>query len=233
MEKEGKKKRIGMSKALEPDEFVKAMEEIESEVQIAFHSEAKVKELKEKQREDEGEGGEAPPRPGERGVRREVKRALVVIGALTGNGFVDTAMRNTALEALSDFNDRGYETTLLDQPMCTEVQSFLSDPNMKAFCFVGHGGDKKAGDSGDAKPGGRNGNDTMWPNGGEVISSLDIKRWMNGRTMDVVILHACVQGLSNTAKRWQTAFGVSADNYHSWIGLCRYHQAYWWQFYWT
>ena len=32
MEKEGKKKRIGMSKALEPDEFVKAMEEIESEV---------------------------------------------------------------------------------------------------------------------------------------------------------------------------------------------------------
>lgn len=213
-----------------PDEFVKAVEKEQEELQVLFYDD-RVQEIIEKKKDEKDE----------RAVQRDFlvevssrdgKRALVVVGALTGNSIVDAAMHNTAREAESDLKDRGYATDLLECPSGSRLRGLLSGSYYTAFCFVGHGGDKKEGDSGDGVPGGVNGNDFLWINNNEVITSYDVQRWRSGSATDVVILHACVQGQSNTARRWQTAFGVSASNYHSWSGACDYVRAFWWQQIW-
>ena len=212
-----------------PDDTAAMLEKMEIETHKKFHSKSKVK-RKKKQAGSVLEIPEGLPglRPPDKDCK--TKKALVVIGCLTGNSFADAAFRNTAAEAVSDLTDRGYKTTLLSQPTNGQVQAFIADPCVKAFVYVGHGSDE---DSGDSRVGGPNGGDFIWPNCDEVITSAEIRRWMNGGSMDVVILHACFQGSANTRRRWQSAFGVGASNFHSWSGICRYFTAFWWQFGWS
>jgi len=216
---------------VKPDEFGKVLEEEQKKLQTLFYNK-RVKAIIEKKKA--GKDEMAVPRGflAEESSRDE-KRALVVVGALTGNSVVDAAMQNTASEAKSDLTNRGYTTDSLECPTVFSLGGLLSGSSYKAFCFIGHGTDPGDGDSGDAVPGGQNGSDFLWINNDEVITSSDVQGWRNGSTTDVVILHACAQGKSNTAKRWQTAFGVSADNYHSWSGSCDYVRAFWWQQAWS
>jgi len=229
----------GPVEGLNPDEFVAFLTETEDGTHEEYHAKltVKKKKAKKKQQDEEGDGG---PKPGTTPPEEyepeecedcdDAKKAVVVIGCLTGNAFVDRSFRNTAAEAVSDFVDRGYHTTLLDHPTGTQLKAALADKAVTAFCYVGHGSDS---DSDTAQPGGRGGSDFLWPNCDEIASASDVQRWVGGRAFDVVILHACFQGATNTAKRWQTAFGVGAGNYHSWEGVCRYFTAYWWQFGWS
>lgn len=229
----------GPVEGLNPEEFPAYLAEIEDGTHDEFHVKLTVKKKKarKKQQDEEGDDG---PRPGETPPVEynpedcedceDIKKAVVVIGCLTGNRFADRGFRNTAAEAVSDFVDRGYQTTLLDHPTLAQLQTMLADPAVTAFAYVGHGADS---DSDTAQPNGRGGSDFLWPNCDEIASAGDVRRWVAGRAFDVVIIHACYQGATNTAARWQTAFGVGAGNFHSWSEKCRYFQAYWWQFGWS
>lgn len=212
-------------------EVVEQLARIEEKTHKQFHSKASVKKKKKaaKQSRPPVENGKSGLRPPERSVSCRKKKAIVIIGCLTGNPIADAAYRNTANEAVSDLTDRGYETTLLNLPTNEQVRSFIADPCVKAFVYVGHGSDS---DSGNSNVGGKSGGDIIWPNCDEVITSSEIRRWLNGGSMELVILHACFQGAKNTSQRWQSAFGVDGSSFSSWSGLCRYFSAYWWQFVW-
>ena len=228
----GRSNNVKLKKKLKPSQCKKYLKKTENKTHKEFHSKKSVKAKKDQAEETTAqaiESGSSGKRPRESTVECEKKKALVIIGNLTGNPIADAAFKNTAAEAVSDFTDRGYETTLLDKPTNKQIKAFLVDPCVKAFAYVGHGSDS---DSDDAKVGGKGGGDFIWPNADEVMTSSEVRHVMNGGTMDVVILHACFQGASNTTTRWTTAFGVGADDFHSWSGLCRYFTAYWWQFGW-
>ncbi len=229
----------GAVEGVEPGDFPAWLADTEDGTHAEFHARLAVKKTKakKKKQDEEGDGGpqpgETPPseyRPEDCENCEKHKKAVVVIGCLTGNGFVDRAFRNTAAEAVSDFVDRGYHTTLLDHPTAAQLAAMLADPAVTAFCYVGHGSDS---DSDTPQPNGKGGSDFLWPNCDEIFSASDAQRAAGGRAFDVVILHACFQGAPNTAARWQAAFGTGAGNFHSWAGVCRYFTAYWWQFGWS
>ncbi|MCK9580858.1 MAG: hypothetical protein M0Q92_10485 [Methanoregula sp.] len=232
------RKKPGILKSVGPEDIDTFLDKETDNSEKKFHADKKVKAiLKEKHETTKKTSGRKAPAVRIAKARREKqaegkKWALVIVGDLTGNTFVDQAMHNTAIEAEKDFTNRGYTTDRMDTLTRAMVERLLRSGQFTAICFIGHGGDIKAGDSANGTPGDRGGNDFLWPNAGEVMDSGDVQTWMGGRAMDVVILHACVQGSTNTAQRWQTAFSVSKANFYSWSGLCRYDRAFWWQQIW-
>jgi len=224
--------KLKLSSHLSPGKLPKFLRKLEKKTHYAFHnaSHIMVKLAASTTGTELLKEEETLVRPPEQGVECKKKKAVVVIGCLTDYAFSNQAYKNTANEAVSDFNDRGYNTTLLNRPTRAQLRALIADPCLKAFCYVGHGADS---DSDNARVGDRGGGDTLWINCDDFISSSDIKKWINKGTMDIVILHACYQGASNTTTRWSTAFGVGAEGFYSWSGLCRYFTAFWWQFGWS
>ena len=152
-------------------------------------------------------------------------KALVVLGQLTGSGFANAAFSKAALEAERDFKRLGYEVVRVEQPSRANFRALMSDPNLLAFCFVGHGGSK--GDSSTPRTHDPHGNDKLYLRPNNYVTSSDIKRWRRSPGMNYVILHACYQGRGNTKSRWLRAFNVKREVFYSWWELCRYYNAYW------
>jgi hypothetical protein len=231
-------KKTAILKSVKPDDIGTFMDKVMDDIEKRFHADKKIKRILEKKDEKRVKAAarKAPPvrsvKTGRTEEEDKTKKALVIVGALTGNEFVDLAMHDTAVEAENDFKKRGYVTERWASLSKTVVENLIRSGQFDAFCFVGHGSDPKGGDSADGIPGHGGSSDSLWPNDDEVIDAYDVQKWLGGHTMDVVILHACAQGKPNTGQRWRTAFGVSKANFHSWSGLCSFDKAYLWQHYW-
>ncbi len=236
----------------EIDDLGELIDESDRKAHQHFHGESKIKELKRKKEFESFQlkeknifqikkSEEAPPSPGfpegasrlrpdEASVECRVKKAVVAVGALTGFVFSDRIFRNTAEEAVRDLNNRGYLTALLDQPTSAQIKGFIVDPCVKAFCYIGHGSDE---DSKTGVPGEPGGADFMWPNENEVITSAEIKFWMNQGRLDALILHACFQGAVNNAARWKEAFGLQDADFFAFKKRARGPISFWWQMFWS
>ncbi len=156
------------------------------------------------------------------------KRALVVQGLLPKRfrgGF-----ENTTLELMKDLTARGYSVEFLREPSWSDVRERMIDnPCLAAFGFVGEGVED---DSATSNVNDRE-YDLMYLRENEGIFANDVRGWLNGKSLEVVVIHACQQGAQNNRMKWLNAFGFPTKTFKAWAYNVRSYDTYWWQYFWN
>jgi hypothetical protein len=138
--------------------------------------------------------------------------------------------RQTYEEAQRDFKARGYVVEafdfhqFIDKPAAPESRAQLkrflarlSDPRVKAFCFVGHGHERMA---------------RIMLGVGDLTADGAAK--LRGKNpTDILILHNCYQGEATRAAEWKAAFQLRPDGFFKgWEALTNPAQNHEWQVPW-
>jgi len=153
-------------------------------------------------------------------------RAYVMVG--NTEGVSPGKVRLVAEEAMSDYQDAGYEVILIPEATADDVEKANNDEKTEAIWIYGHGvGEKKNlivdFSEGIAMNGGTYIQGKDWELGG--ATGENIKTLKKNEKIKQVTFHACGQNQQS----WRDLFPNA--KFRSWSGKVRHHSIFWWQYF--